>query len=262
MKNRITLIIIPILLISISCCNSDSITLNPIEKSLEQKIFQIMEKFEEIDQSYFCRFSIYYKYSSCIKKKSEELIKQLQYLNNDKEEISKFKIELENYIKNINSIYTSGIIDNLYQTTLYEILESFTDTQYIRFKKLITDHIILNEFYVINDLWNSFIKDKYQFNHLEPVILENKNELKIGEIYQAEIMIAAFDTTLLPEIFIKVKTKTNKTELHRIPIKRGRGIYTAKTKSIGEKKFEGFIRYIDFNNDTLILNFENRYNVK
>lgn len=75
--------------------------------------------------------------------------------------------------------------------------------------------------------------DDFKINKLEAVAKVKSNFVLIGDEYQAEIFLAAMDDTQQPEIIIGGS---------QIPVESGKGIYTVKATSAGEKKWSGVIR--------------------
>ena len=82
-------------------------------------------------------------------------------------------------------------------------------------------------------LYNKIESGSFKFNKLEPTIIPNSNYILKGNEYQAEVFLAAFDTTQTPTIIVDGK---------EIPIKNGRGIYTAGSGAPGNRKWGGIIQ--------------------
>ena len=82
-------------------------------------------------------------------------------------------------------------------------------------------------------LYNKIESGSFKFNKLEPTIIPNSNYILKGNEYQAEVFLAAFDTTQTPTILVDGKP---------IPIKNGRGIYTAGGGAPGNRKWGGIIQ--------------------
>jgi len=85
-------------------------------------------------------------------------------------------------------------------------------------------------------------------------IVPDRTEIKIGEIFQGKVIIAAFDTTKYPIILYNKE---------RLPFSNGIGILRIKTTSKGFKNSKGeFAITFDDKNQTIKLPFDVKYNVK
>jgi len=95
----------------------------------------------------------------------------------------------------------------------------------------------------------------FNFNLLEPVVIPNSNYIMRGTDYNANIFMAAFDTTQSPTVFVGDYDSTitddgtveykMKGELGRdytaVPIIGGKGVYKVPTSATGWKKWRGII---------------------
>lgn len=105
---------------------------------------------------------------------------------------------------------------------------------------------------VLNYLYSQIDAASFKFNKLVPTVITNSNYIMAGNEYQAEVFIAATDTTRAPEYRIgSYKTSINADgtptyemvgDYSTLPIdQRGRGIFTARTSTTGDKKWSGLI---------------------
>ena len=105
---------------------------------------------------------------------------------------------------------------------------------------------------VLNYLYGQIDAASFKFNKLVPTVITNSNYIMQGNEYQAEVFIAATDTTRAPEYRIgNYKTTVNADgtptyemvgDYTTLPIdERGRGLYTARASSTGDKKWSGLI---------------------
>jgi gliding motility-associated protein GldM len=95
----------------------------------------------------------------------------------------------------------------------------------------------------------------FNFNLLEPVVIPNSNYIMKGTEYNADIFMAAFDTTQSPTVYVGDYDSTisddgtveykMKGELGRdyaeVPIVGGKGVYKVATSATGWKKWGGII---------------------
>jgi gliding motility-associated protein GldM len=124
----------------------------------------------------------------------------------------------------------------------------------------------------LNYLYSQIEANDFKFNKLEPTVIANSNYIMKGGEYQAEVFIAATDTTQKPQVLIgkyqEVKlpdgTKTYKMvgKYQILPVdKRGRGVYKVPATSVGDKQWGGLIRIKAPSGDTISFPFEGEYTV-
>ena len=105
---------------------------------------------------------------------------------------------------------------------------------------------------VLNYLYAQIDAASFKFNKLVPTVITNSNYIMAGNEYSAEVFIAATDTTRAPEYRIgnyKATANADGTTTYEmvgdyttLPIdERGRGLYSAKATSTGDKKWSGLI---------------------
>ncbi len=86
---------------------------------------------------------------------------------------------------------------------------------------------------VINYLYSQIDAASFKFNKLSAIVIPNSNYIQQGSEYQAQVFISATDTTQKPEITVGGQ---------KLPIdEAGKGIYTARATSTGEKTWGGVI---------------------
>lgn len=81
---------------------------------------------------------------------------------------------------------------------------------------------------VVNYLYNKIDEGSFKFNTIEALILPKSNYIIKGNEYSADIMLAAYDNTLLPDVKVDGASKT---------VENGRGKYSVMTNSVGKKEF-------------------------
>ena len=107
----------------------------------------------------------------------------------------------------------------------------------------------------LNYLYSQIDAGAFKFNRLLPTIIPTTNYVLRGNDYQAEVFIAATDTTQKPEVLIGNYDSTVTSsgsiqyrmvgDFESLPIdERGRGIYTKKAASLGPKKWGGLIQLV------------------
>jgi gliding motility-associated protein GldM len=106
---------------------------------------------------------------------------------------------------------------------------------------------------IIRYLYSKIEMGSFKFNKLEPTIIPNSNYIIKGNDYQAEIFLAAFDTTQTPTILVDNKP---------IEVKNGRGIYTAASGGApGTRKWGGIIKLKTTDGGTIEKPFTAEYQV-
>ncbi len=196
--------------------------------------------------------------------------------------------EIANYLKtNFDSIL--NFVDQGDKTKfqnrldeLYNTIKSapYFDSQYIkeivipnRFKKWIDKAEISNYFEnkgilkldllnleneLTNHLYNSIQADYYKFNKLEAMVVDSSDNVKVGDIYKAYIILAAEDTTIYPSIIVAdylqpdsvlnpIRPDNKKT--FYINVIDGKGIYQKKIHKLGKQGFKGVIQIPNSNGE-------------
>jgi len=92
----------------------------------------------------------------------------------------------------------------------------------------------------------------YNMNVLEAVVIPNSNYVFVGQEYKAQVFLAAYDSTNVPEVVL-----TNGTQL---TVEAGKGIYSTKSSATGIKKWGGTIQ-LDDGGKTVSKSFTAEYEV-
>jgi len=87
---------------------------------------------------------------------------------------------------------------------------------------------------ILNYLYSQIDAGSFKFNKLGARIIANSNIVFQGEPYEAEVFLAAEDTTQQPEIFINGRPAE---------VKEGKAIYKVSTSESGVFKWNGLIKY-------------------
>ncbi len=89
---------------------------------------------------------------------------------------------------------------------------------------------------VVNYLYGKIDEASFKFNVITPLIIPVSNYVLRGGQYQADIMLAAYDDTMEPEVTVGGQ---------KLPVENGRGKYTAAASSVGNKKYSADITIPD-----------------
>jgi gliding motility-associated protein GldM len=106
---------------------------------------------------------------------------------------------------------------------------------------------------VINYLYGQIDAGSFKFNRLEATVIPNSNYILKGNEYNAQIFLAASDTTQDPIIYLgdydstyNEATKTWTYEMvgsyDSIPVRQGKGVFSQRGQSIGNKSYKGIIK--------------------
>lgn len=87
---------------------------------------------------------------------------------------------------------------------------------------------------IINYLYSQIDAGSFKFNKLGARVIANSNIVFQGEPYEAEVFLAAEDTTQQPEIFINGR---------QAEVKDGKAVYKVSTSEPGVFKWNGLIKY-------------------
>ncbi len=98
----------------------------------------------------------------------------------------------------------------------------------------IQNDIRMTESSVISYLLAQVGAGEWKFNKLEPIVYSKKGYVLQGEPYEAQIFLAAYDTTQQPIIELSDGTK--------LPIENGKGVYKVNTSKVGVHTFSGVIK--------------------
>ncbi len=105
---------------------------------------------------------------------------------------------------------------------------------------------------VLNYLYGQIDAGSFKFNKLGAVVIANSSYVLEGDVYHAEVFLAAEDSTQHPEIFV------NGSPLR---IENGKGIYERPANTQGEFKWDGEIHYKTPEGNINIYPFEESYQV-
>ncbi len=106
---------------------------------------------------------------------------------------------------------------------------------------------------VISYLYGQIDAGSFKFNRLEATVIPNSNYIIKGNEYKAKIFLAASDTTQDPIIYLGSYDSTynetaKKWDYHMvgnydsIEVKSGKGIFTQRGQSLGNKSYKGIIK--------------------
>jgi gliding motility-associated protein GldM len=130
--------------------------------------------------------------------------------------------------------------------------------------KLQTD-IRNSEADIVRYFYGQISASDFKFNKLTPVVIPKSSYVLRGGQYEAEVFIAAQDTTQQPRIFIgDVSVDENGNIVgagDSLPIVNGKGQFKVPASSLGEKTWGGLIAMTAPDGSIKTYNFEEKYEV-
>lgn len=123
---------------------------------------------------------------------------------------------------------------------------------------------ILNaEFDVINNLYSSVTAEDWKFDEIQAKVIPKSNYIFLGEKYEAEILVAAYDTKQNPEVRYIVGSDSLTPERYgeATPIEGSGGVVTITlpASSEGLKRYAGIIKIVSPLGDTMSFNFKDDF---
>lgn len=106
---------------------------------------------------------------------------------------------------------------------------------------------------VVSYLVGQIGADDFRFNKIEAIVLPKSNYVMLGGKYEADVFIAASDSTVTPEITLDGGTKLSVVD--------GKGKYTAAASGVGDKTWGGVIKLITPTKQEKIYKFKSTYMV-
>ena len=106
---------------------------------------------------------------------------------------------------------------------------------------------------VLNYLYGGIDAESFKFNALRAVVIPKTSSVVFqGNPYEAEIFLAAFDTTINPEILVSGRP---------VEIRDGRGLFRTNTTQVGSYTWGGVINFTAPDGTTRPYRFEEKYEV-
>lgn len=106
---------------------------------------------------------------------------------------------------------------------------------------------------IVNYLLSQIDAGSFKFNKIDAVVISGSDYIFKGQEYKAQVFLAAYDSTKLPTVQLE-----NGTEL---PVKDGKGIYTAVGSSVGSRTWAGTIVLDGGDGNVIRREFKKEYQV-
>lgn len=137
----------------------------------------------------------------------------------------------------------AGVVENWPSYNFYGVPAAATITL---LTKMQTD-IRNAESDVIKYLYSDVDAKSFKFNVLESAVISPSNYIIEGDTFYAEVFLAAFDSTVSPEVVLgeKFDSTTNTVTGDQLPVvvKNGKGYVKIPAKSVGEFTYNGVINF-------------------
>jgi len=173
-----------------------------------------------------------------------------------KEKIVEFREKLLEYVGTKNETLVKAIEQNLHTADppSHEGAEHTWESEHFEHLPLIAVLTMMSKIQsdirnaeadAINYLFAQIDASSFKFNKLEPAVIARSNYILRGGNYEADVFLAAFDTTVDPTILIGEYDSVNKVMVgafDSLPIEKGKGKYTVSANTIGYKPWGGIIR--------------------
>ncbi|MFH1159898.1 MAG: gliding motility protein GldM [bacterium] len=119
------------------------------------------------------------------------------------------------------------------------------------------------EFDVVNNLFASVTAEDWKFDEIKAKVIPKSNYVFLGEEYQAEILVAAYDTKQNPNVRYLFGADTLTPNNYRLAttLEGSQGVVIIKLPATSEglKRFAGIIKIISPLGDTMAFHFKDEY---
>ncbi len=128
--------------------------------------------------------------------------------------------------------------------------------------KIITE-VYNAELDIVNVLLNSISADDFKYDRIEAKVLPASNYLFTGETYEAEVIVAAYDTSQSPNVYLMRGVDSlplsRKSQATLISSREGRVRFSFPSYSAGLEKYAGFVSVVNSSGIENIYHFKNEY---
>ena len=242
----------------ISGKKDDFVLLNRnLENSINQidlRNIYICAKFEELYSLNPEKVGPWLHQAQTVRQEADELYNYIQYIKN-KKAIN----EIVNLQEKLNA-HTSFLLSLLegkygeYKILSYDNVKELykmSPRAFVAALSKIQLDIKSNETEILQWLTNMIDINDYRVNEMCVVTLPEKTNIKLGETYRAQIVLAARDTTVHPDVRVNGES-----------IKDPNGWYVVKPTSKGTFTYNGDMRFIAPNGEMCVFVFQSSYVVR
>lgn len=119
------------------------------------------------------------------------------------------------------------------------------------------------EFDVVNNLYSAIDATNFKFDRIAAKVIPKSNYVFLGEEYQAEIIVAAYDTKQVPDVrYVMGSDSLSPANFDKATqIEGADGVVTLKLSGTGEglKKYAGMIKVVSPLGDTMTFHFKSEF---
>jgi gliding motility-associated protein GldM len=119
------------------------------------------------------------------------------------------------------------------------------------------------EFDIVNNLFATISAEDWKFDEIQAKVIPKSSYIFIGDEYQAEILVAAYDTKQTPDVryILGSDTLSPSNFKNATSIEGASGVVTLKlgASSEGLKKFAGIIKIVSPLGDTMAFHFKDEF---
>lgn len=119
------------------------------------------------------------------------------------------------------------------------------------------------EFDVVNNLYSAIDATNFKFDRIAAKVIPKSNYVFLGEEYQAEIIVAAYDTKQVPDVrYVMGSDSLSPVNFDKATqIEGADGVVTLKLSGTGEglKKYAGMIKVVSPLGDTMTFHFKSEF---
>jgi len=120
-----------------------------------------------------------------------------------------------------------------------------------------------SEMEVVNGLLYEINADDFKYDRIEAKVMPKTNYLFTGDPYEAEVIVAAYDTSRSPNVYllggVDSLPVSQKAQATLISSQNGRMNFKFPTTSVGLKKYAGFVSVFDGSGNEKTYHFKNEY---
>lgn len=119
------------------------------------------------------------------------------------------------------------------------------------------------EYEVVNHLYKSIGKGNFKFDKIEAKVLPKSDIVFLGQEYKAEVIVAAYDTTQTPDVYLKTDTNylANNQYEHATEIKGqpGKIMILLPARKEGVNKYAGIVKQTNASGQVNYYHFNSEY---
>nr|WP_319999157.1 hypothetical protein [uncultured Draconibacterium sp.] len=268
MKRQI-LILTVLLIILYSCGNKENEYFHTEYKIVNEKIYFNISKIQE---RYFLNPEMaepYFKTASFLNASFDSIFHSID--NEDTKEIHNRLTDLYSDIERSSYFSSEYIHEIIIPNRFNKWINNNDDNSFIANRKILKLDLLNLKNELTSYLYYSIEADYYKFNKLSVVVLDSSDNIKVGDTYQAKIVLAVEDTTMYPSIifanisqpdsvFNSIRADSKST--FYMDVIDGKGVYRKKIHRRGKHGFKGVVQIPNAYGELERFKFSKEFTVK